>query len=91
MNVIGKIHPTSKRHDFILVATDYFTKWVEVEPLVNVTQEAMIEFIKHNILYHFSIPQLITTNQGIMFIGGKVAAFVQQFEIKLIHLTPYYA
>ena len=31
MDLIGKIYPTSsKGHNFILVAIDYFTKWVEV-------------------------------------------------------------
>ena len=34
MDLIRKIHPTSsKGHTFILVAIDYFTKWVEVVPL----------------------------------------------------------
>ena len=34
MDLIRKIHPvSSKGHSFILVATDYFTKWVEAVPL----------------------------------------------------------
>lgn len=37
MDVIDKIHPSSSRgHDFILVATDYFTKWVEAAAFKNV-------------------------------------------------------
>ena len=37
MDLIGKICPTpSKGHNFILVATNYFTKWVEAVPLKNV-------------------------------------------------------
>ena len=38
MDLIGKIHPlSSKYHVFIIVAMDYFTKWVEALPLVNMT------------------------------------------------------
>ena len=38
MDFIGKIYPpSSKRHTFIIVATDYFTKWVEVQPITNVS------------------------------------------------------
>ena len=33
MDLIGKIYPTSKGHNFILVATDYFTKWMEAVSL----------------------------------------------------------
>jgi len=30
MDIIGKIYPpSSKRHNFILVAIDYFMKWLE--------------------------------------------------------------
>ena len=37
MDLIGKIYPaSSKGHNFILVATKYFTKWVEAIPLKKV-------------------------------------------------------
>jgi hypothetical protein len=29
LNFIGKIHPPSKGHCFVIVATDYSTKWTE--------------------------------------------------------------
>jgi len=92
MDVIDKIYlASSKRHSFILVATYYFTKWVEAEPLVSVTQEAMIKFIKYNIIYRFDIPESITIEQGTMFNWDKMGSFIQQFNIKLIHSMLYYA
>ena len=43
MDLIGKIHQASiKEHNFILVAIDYFTKWVEVVPLKKVEQKDVI-------------------------------------------------
>lgn len=43
MDLIGQIHPSSlKGHKYILVAFDYFTKWVEVVPLKNVEQSNII-------------------------------------------------
>jgi len=61
IDLIGQIYPpSSKNHKFILVATDYFTKWVEVIPLENVTSKEMIEFFKEHIIYQFGIPQTIT-------------------------------
>jgi ribonuclease HI len=65
IDLIGQINPpSSKGHKFVLLATGYFTKWVEAIPLEKVTSENMVEFVKEHIIYRFGIPQTITTNQG---------------------------
>ena len=47
MDVIGPINPKAfNRHCFILVAIDYFTKWVEVASYANVTRLTIYKFIK---------------------------------------------
>ncbi|XP_051145570.1 uncharacterized protein LOC127261311 [Andrographis paniculata] len=52
LDVIGKNHPaSSKQHSFILVATDYFTKWVEAVPLRNAMQKEVNEFVLSHIMY----------------------------------------
>jgi hypothetical protein len=48
----------------VLLATNYFTKWVEEIPQKKVTLENMVEFVKEHIIYRFGIPQTITTDQG---------------------------
>ena len=43
LHLIGKILPTSSKiQKYILVGIDYFTKWIEVIPLVKDDQEAII-------------------------------------------------
>ena len=45
LDFIGQINPpSSKGHHFVLVATDYFTKWTEVVPLKNMTHKEVIVF-----------------------------------------------
>jgi hypothetical protein len=68
LNFIGQIHPpSSKGHRFVLVAMDYFTKWIEVVPLKNMTQKEVIEFITEHIIHRFGIPQTLSTNQSTSF------------------------
>jgi hypothetical protein len=51
LDFIGEIHPSSsKGHRFVLVATDYFTKWTEVVALKNMTHREVIEFITKHII-----------------------------------------
>ena len=49
--MIGAIEPkASNRHCFILVAIDYFTKWVEAASYANVTRNVVVRFIKKEII-----------------------------------------
>jgi hypothetical protein len=46
LDFIGEIHPgSSKGHQFILVATDYFIKWTNAVPLRNITHREVISFV----------------------------------------------
>ncbi|XP_070010920.1 uncharacterized protein [Nicotiana sylvestris] len=54
MDVIGTIEPkASNGHRFILVAIDYFTKWVEAVTLKSVTKRAMVDFVHSNLICRF--------------------------------------
>jgi hypothetical protein len=62
---VGEILPSSsKGHQFMLVATYYFTKWIEAVALKNMTHKEVIEFITEHIIHKFDIPQTSTTTQG---------------------------
>jgi IS30 family transposase len=90
--LIGQINPpSSKGHKFVLLATDYFTKWVEAVPLKKVTSENMVEFVKEHIIYRFGIPQTITTDQGAQFVSSEFREFAESMGIKLLNSSPYYA
>jgi transposase InsO family protein len=50
LDFIGQIYPaSSKGHEFVLVAMDYFTKWTEAVPLKNMTHKEAIHFILEHI------------------------------------------
>ncbi|WJX68619.1 hypothetical protein P8452_52970 [Trifolium repens] len=92
INFIGEIKSaSSKNQRYILVGIDYFTKWIEVIPLPNVDQEAVISFIQNHIIYRFGIPETITTDQGSVFTGRKMQEFTQEIGFRLLTSTPYYA
>ena len=74
----------------MLVATEYFTKFMEVIPLKTVNQQSIIDFITKYIIYRFRIIESITTNQGTIFTGEEIQAFVQNYKIKLLHSSLNY-
>jgi hypothetical protein len=92
IDLIGQINPpSSKGNKFVLLATNYFTKWVEAIPLKKVTSENMVEFVKEHISYRFGIPQTITTDQGTQFTFSEFRDFAESMGIKLLNSSPYYA
>jgi hypothetical protein len=92
LDFIGEIHPSSsKGHRFVLVATDYFTKWTEVVALKNMTHKKVIEFITEHIIHRFGIPQTLTTDQGTSFMSKEVCEFAELYRIKLLNSSSYYA
>ena len=92
LGFIGQINPpSSKGHRFVLVVTNYFTKWTEVVPLKNMTHREVIEFITEHIIHRFGIPQTLTTDQGSSFITKEVRDFAESYKIKILNSSPYYA
>jgi transposase InsO family protein len=92
LDFIGEIHPgSSKGHQFILVATDYFTKWTEVVPWRNMTHREVISFVQEHIIYWFGVPETLTTDQGPSFMSHQFREFIESMKIKLLNSSPYYA
>ena len=63
---------TSSGHEYILVAFDYFTKWVEATLYKSVTQAVVAQFLKHNTICHYSVPGELITNNGANLNGKMI-------------------
>ena len=72
----------------MLVAMNYFTKWIDAVPLKYMTHKEVIEFITEHIIHRFSIPQTLTIDQGISFVSKEVREFVELYKIKFLN-SPY--
>jgi hypothetical protein len=88
LDFIGEIRPSSsKGHWFVLVATDYFTKWTEVVALKNMTHREVIEFIIEHIIHRFGIPQTLTTVKGLLLCQRRYVSSLNYIELSCsIHL-----
>ncbi|XP_054801430.1 uncharacterized protein LOC129305422 [Prosopis cineraria] len=76
-------------HRFILVAIDYFTKWVEANSFASITQKTFLKFMKTNILCRYGIPKRIITDNGPNLNGTEVKNFYEKFQIKNHNSAPY--
>ncbi|RDX82400.1 Gypsy retrotransposon integrase-like protein 1, partial [Mucuna pruriens] len=65
IDMIGPIEPkASNGHRFILVAIDYFTKWIEAASYSTVTHSIVVRFIKKDIICRYGLlAHIITDNR----------------------------
>ena len=49
---------------FLVVGIDYFTKWVEVEPLTKIAQQNVKNFVWKNIVCKFGLPRILISDNG---------------------------
>ena len=65
------IAPTSQNGQkcYILVATNYVTKWVEVVATKTDNANTVATFLYENIITHFGCPKELVSNRGTHFIN----------------------
>ena len=72
---------------YCLVAIDYLTKWVEVEPLAQQTEAKCTNFLWKSIICRFGLPHTVVSDNGRQF-GDKFSALCEQFGIKKVFSSP---
>ncbi|XP_070046998.1 uncharacterized protein [Nicotiana tomentosiformis] len=76
------------RAGFILVAIDYFAKWVEAITFKAITKKAVVDFVHPNIICRFSIPKTIITNNAANLNSHLMKEVCKQFKIVHHHSIP---
>eukprot|EP00253_Pinus_taeda_P034000 PITA_34000 len=64
MDFVGPINSPSKQKSYIIVCTNYLTKWADTKAIKATTEEKVAEFLRKNIFYKFGYPIELVTNQG---------------------------
>ena len=82
IDIIGKISPkSSSGHEFMLVAIDYFTKWVEATSYAKLNAAKVATFIRSHIIYKYGVPHELISDRGVHF-RGEVDTLLQRYGIQ---------
>eukprot|EP00253_Pinus_taeda_P020690 PITA_20690 len=90
MDFVGLINPPSRQRSYIIVCTDYLTKWAETKAIKAVTEEKVAEFLRENIFYKFGYPRELVTDQGSHFTSNLIEDLLTHHKIKHRTSTPYH-
>ena len=73
-----------------MVDTNYFTKWVEAEPLANIRDVDAKRFIWKNIVTRFGIPHTLISDNGLQFDSKAFRRYYCDLGITNKYFTPAY-
>nr|KYP53812.1 Retrovirus-related Pol polyprotein from transposon 17.6 [Cajanus cajan] len=65
MDILGPFPIAKGQCKFLLVAVDYFTKWVEAKPLASITAANVQKILWKSIITRFGIPYALVTDNGL--------------------------
>ena len=65
LDIIGPFPKVAGNQRFLVVGTNYFTKWVEAEPLANIRDVDIKRFVWKNIVTWFRIPYSLILDNGL--------------------------
>ena len=65
----------------MIVAIDYFTKWIETESLAKITERNARIFVRKNIFCRFGIPKVIISGNARQFDNGGFKMFCSDLAI----------
>ena len=82
IDIVGPLPRGKGQVKFLLVAIDYFTKWVEAEALSTIIEAKIQSFVWKNIICRFGIPQIIILDNGQQFNSQGFKDFCSSLGIK---------
>jgi transposase InsO family protein len=68
---------------FVVVAVEYFSKWIEAKPLATITSATVQKFFWQNIVCRFGVPKAITVDIRTQFDAETFKAFCDQIGTKI--------
>ncbi|RDX74603.1 hypothetical protein CR513_45640, partial [Mucuna pruriens] len=84
VDILGPFPLAPGHIKFLIVAVDYFTKWIEAKPVAVISAERVKKFLWKKIICRFGLPAIIVSDNGTQFASKTTVEFCQGLGIKQI-------
>ena len=90
LDIIGPFPKVAGNKKYLLVGTDYFTKWVKAEPLANIKDVDAKRFVWRNIVTRFRVPRTLISDNELQFDSKAFRRYCCELGIANRYSTPTY-
>jgi hypothetical protein len=83
LDLLGPLPPAQGNLRYVVVAVEYFSKWIEAKPLATITSVTVQKLFWQNIVCRFGVPKAITVDNGTQFDAEAFKEFCDQIGMKI--------
>lgn len=89
-DILGELPITEDGNRYILVVSDYFTKWTEAFPMPNMEAKTVAKLIVEEVVTRFGTPRIIHSDQGRQYESELFTEMCRLLGIQKTRTTPYH-
>lgn len=89
LDILGPLPLTERGNKYIMVVSDYFTKWTEAYALPNQTAETCAQAFVNEFVCRYGAPEILHSDQGRQFESQLFQEMCRLLEIKKTHTSPF--
>ena len=89
-DILGPFPKSENGNSYILVATDYFTRWAEAYPIANQEAVTVAQKLTDEMFLRFSPPEQLHSDQGRQFESRLLAEVCKLLHIQKSRTTAYH-
>ena len=91
MDILDVCDPMPDSYRYILVITDYFSKWTEAFPIKNKCTDTVAEVLVEKIILRFGMPLVIHSDQGQEFENVLMKSLCTLLGCTYTRTAPYHS
>jgi hypothetical protein len=90
LDIVGPHTLENGERKYFIIAVDYFSKWVEILPVKDITTQEVIRVINQDLFWKREIPEKIITDAGTQFTSKEFTEFTDSRKIITQTAAPHH-
>lgn len=90
LDIMGPFPRSKHGNQYLLVVTDWFTKFVFVHPLRKAITSSIVRFLEQNVFLIYGVPQIMVCDNGSQFIAKDFSKFLDSYGVQAVWYNAKY-
>ena len=90
IDILGQLPETGNGNKYILVVSDYYTKWTESFAMSNMEASTVAKILVEEVIARYGVPNSIHSDQGSQFEASLFSQMCELLQIGKTRTTPYH-